>query len=150
MTKLAEEVTGDVWSEGAVTVKEACRFTGLGRTLLFELIESGELVSDKIDNRRLIPRKALIELGLPPLGDPKPFRNGSLSVRVACEQTALPASDIYSWMTQGVLPYKLVGRRRLIPKDFTEIVRKAKNQEKVHGRNGPKRRNVVRTPSAKA
>jgi excisionase family DNA binding protein len=38
----------------AVSVNDACRLSGLGRTLLYEAIAKGDLASCKIGNRRLI------------------------------------------------------------------------------------------------
>lgn len=48
--------------EGLVTVAEAGQFTGLSRSSLYALMESGQLVYAKIGRARRIPRRALIEL----------------------------------------------------------------------------------------
>lgn len=52
----------EVFAEGAVTVTEAARFSGLGRTLLYALMTTGRLPSAKVGARRLIARRGLIEL----------------------------------------------------------------------------------------
>jgi excisionase family DNA binding protein len=49
-------------NEGAVDVPEACRFTGLGRTFLYQLMDRGELRYCKLGKRRLIPRAELVRL----------------------------------------------------------------------------------------
>ena len=38
----------------AVTVPTACRISGLGRTLIYQLINAGELVALKVGRRRLV------------------------------------------------------------------------------------------------
>ena len=45
----------------SVSVEEAARLLGLGRSNLFKLMESGELRSVKVGSRRLVPRRALEE-----------------------------------------------------------------------------------------
>ncbi len=42
-----------------VTVEDACRITGLGRTRLYELIASGALKSTTIGRRRLVMYSSL-------------------------------------------------------------------------------------------
>jgi excisionase family DNA binding protein len=44
------------------TVDEACAVTGLGRTKLYELIGSGQLITTTIGRRRLIIVRSLLEL----------------------------------------------------------------------------------------
>jgi excisionase family DNA binding protein len=44
------------------TVDEACVVTGLGRTKLYELIESGQLITTTIGRRRLVIVRSLLEL----------------------------------------------------------------------------------------
>lgn len=44
------------------TVDEACTVTGLGRTKLYELIGSGQLVTTTIGRRRLVIVRSLLEL----------------------------------------------------------------------------------------
>ena len=43
----------------AVSPIEAARMMGIGRTKLYELIDSGELRTAKIGNRRLVPVDAI-------------------------------------------------------------------------------------------
>jgi excisionase family DNA binding protein len=54
--------TEQLVGEGAVDVPEACRFTGLGRTFLYQLMDSGKLRYAKVGRRRLIPRAELVRL----------------------------------------------------------------------------------------
>lgn len=49
-------------SEGAMTVREAVRFTGISRSDLYRFMESGRLPWLKPCRNRLIPRKALVDL----------------------------------------------------------------------------------------
>jgi excisionase family DNA binding protein len=44
------------------TVDEACAVTGLGRTKLYELIGSGQLITTTIGRRRLVIVRSLLEL----------------------------------------------------------------------------------------
>ncbi|MBR0749446.1 helix-turn-helix domain-containing protein [Bradyrhizobium japonicum] len=44
------------------TVDEACTVTGLGRTKLYELIGSGQLVTTTIGRRRLVIVQSLLQL----------------------------------------------------------------------------------------
>jgi len=44
------------------TVDEACVVTGLGRTKLYELIGSGQLITTTIGRRRLVIVQSLLEL----------------------------------------------------------------------------------------
>jgi excisionase family DNA binding protein len=48
--------------DGAVDVTEASRFTSLGRTFLYGLMDSGRLKFIKLGKRRLIPRAELRRL----------------------------------------------------------------------------------------
>lgn len=52
----------ELLSEGALGLDEAQRFTGLGRSYLYELMVKGRLPYSKCGSRRLIPKKALVEL----------------------------------------------------------------------------------------
>jgi excisionase family DNA binding protein len=65
VARLAATVTEMVERPAAVplsvSVEEAARLFGLGRSNLFKLIESGELRSVKVGSRRLVPRLALEE-----------------------------------------------------------------------------------------
>jgi excisionase family DNA binding protein len=44
------------------TVDEACIVTGLGRTKIYELIGSGQLITTTIGRRRLVIVRSLLEL----------------------------------------------------------------------------------------
>lgn len=52
----------EVFNDGAVTVTEAVRFSGIGRTHLYDLMTSGRLPYARVGARRLIARRGLIEL----------------------------------------------------------------------------------------
>lgn len=65
-----EHQDDDDWSNGApgleqgnrtllVTVEEAARLLGVGRTTMFELIGNGNVKSVRLGRRRLIARKSL-------------------------------------------------------------------------------------------
>jgi excisionase family DNA binding protein len=54
--------TANLLSDGLMTVNEACEWLGFGRTRVYQLMGSGELVYVKIGNSRRVPRKALVEL----------------------------------------------------------------------------------------
>ena len=47
--------------DGAMTIPEAMRFAGVGRSLLYEEMAAGRLPFLKIGNARRIPRRALEE-----------------------------------------------------------------------------------------
>jgi excisionase family DNA binding protein len=49
-------------SEGVVTISEASRISGLGRTYLYTLMDRGELGYCKVGKRRLIPRAEITRL----------------------------------------------------------------------------------------
>ena len=46
--------------DGFVTVAEACKFLGISRTKLYEILGSGELPSAKIGRSRRIPKRSLV------------------------------------------------------------------------------------------
>ena len=52
----------EVFADGAVTVPETTRFSGIGRTQLYDLMATGRLPFTKVGARRLIPRRGLIDL----------------------------------------------------------------------------------------
>ena len=52
----------DLFADGAMTVKQAVAFTGLGKTSVYQLMERGDLAYTVVGSRRLIPRKALVAL----------------------------------------------------------------------------------------
>jgi excisionase family DNA binding protein len=65
--------------EGTIGIEEARRFTGLGRTILYDLMGDGTLPYTKVGTRRLIPRRALIQIlsqGVPsaPVATPPPAK----------------------------------------------------------------------------
>ena len=62
VTPGVEETPEWLCRDGALTLRGASEFTGLGRTRLYELIGSGRLRSVRVGNRRLIPRRALVAL----------------------------------------------------------------------------------------
>jgi len=47
--------------DGAMTIEDAMRFTGVGRSFLYEAMAKGELPFIKIGSARRIPRRALEE-----------------------------------------------------------------------------------------
>ena len=55
-------IATEVVEDGLVTVPEAMRFCSLSRSDLYARMERGELAYCKLGRRRLIPRRALIEL----------------------------------------------------------------------------------------
>jgi len=46
----------EVVADGAVRIEEAVKLSGIGRTKLYEMMQTGEIASVKIGTRRLIPR----------------------------------------------------------------------------------------------
>ena len=53
---------GELVQEGLMTIREAIAFLRLGRSTLYGLMERGDLPYACIGARRLIPRRALIDL----------------------------------------------------------------------------------------
>lgn len=49
-------------ADGTLTIEDACEMSGLGRTLLYSLMEQGKLRYLKVGKRRLIPRRELQRL----------------------------------------------------------------------------------------
>ncbi len=62
MNEQAAHENTTLLSEGAMTVREAARWTGISRSDLYRLMDSGRLPWLKPCRNRLIPRKALVEL----------------------------------------------------------------------------------------
>ena len=58
VTELTERPAGAPLS---VSVDEAARLLGVGRTTVFTLLDEGTIRSVKVGSRRLVPRKALDE-----------------------------------------------------------------------------------------
>jgi excisionase family DNA binding protein len=52
----------EMLQDGALGIKEAQTFSGVSRTTLYELMGQGRLPFVKVGARRLIPRRALIEV----------------------------------------------------------------------------------------
>ncbi|MCK6549539.1 helix-turn-helix domain-containing protein [Myxococcota bacterium] len=54
----------DLLADGTLSIDDAAVFSGLGRSTLYELMDSGALAFVQIPGvrRRLIPRRALIDL----------------------------------------------------------------------------------------
>ena len=53
---------GELVRDGLMTVREAVAFLRLGRSTLYGLMERGDLPYASIGARRLIPRRALVDL----------------------------------------------------------------------------------------
>lgn len=49
-------------ADGTLTIGDAVRFSGIGRTALYRLMGAGRLPYAQQGRRRLVPRKALVEL----------------------------------------------------------------------------------------
>jgi excisionase family DNA binding protein len=49
-------------ADGLLDVTEAAKFASVSRSFLYDLMEAGDLAYTKIGRRRLIPRRALVEL----------------------------------------------------------------------------------------
>jgi excisionase family DNA binding protein len=58
----AEALAQALVSEGLVSVPQAHAFLGVGRGKLYQLMREGELAYVYIGRRRLVPRRALIEV----------------------------------------------------------------------------------------
>src|SRR5262249_12610434 len=54
--------TEDIFADGALGVPAASEFTGMSRSDLYDRMGRNELPFTKIGRRRLIPRRALVEL----------------------------------------------------------------------------------------
>jgi excisionase family DNA binding protein len=52
----------NVLADGAFGLPEAEEFSGLTRTHLYDLMGTGELPFTKVGKRRLIPKRALVDL----------------------------------------------------------------------------------------
>lgn len=62
MTGLRNQERAELFGDGAMTVEKASESSGIGRTTLYQLMTQGELPYSKVGVRRLIPRRALVEL----------------------------------------------------------------------------------------
>jgi excisionase family DNA binding protein len=54
-------MTNDEPRRLAYSVDEACKALGIGRVLMYELLNTGRIHSIKVGARRLIPASALVE-----------------------------------------------------------------------------------------
>jgi len=52
----------DVWMDGGLTVAEAVRFAGVGRSTLYGEMEAGRLPYSKVGRRRIVARRGLVAL----------------------------------------------------------------------------------------
>ncbi len=52
----------DVFADGCISVPEAAEFTGMSRSDLYDRMGRGELIYSKVGRRRLVPRRALVNL----------------------------------------------------------------------------------------
>jgi excisionase family DNA binding protein len=57
-----ESESNDILTDGLATITEAQAFTRLSRSDLYARMERGELAYCKLGRRRLIPRRALMEM----------------------------------------------------------------------------------------
>ena len=48
-------------ADGALTIQAAVDFSGVPRSSIYELLNSGDLPSIRVGRRRLIPKRALVE-----------------------------------------------------------------------------------------
>lgn len=62
MTKPVVGSASDLMGDGAIGIPEATEFSGLKRSFLYSLMCSGKLAYTTVGRRRLIPRRALVEL----------------------------------------------------------------------------------------
>jgi excisionase family DNA binding protein len=64
MTKTdnSAEEAKELAKDGAVSVKAAVEFTGVGRASLYAMMGNGELAYIKVGTRRLIPKAALVRM----------------------------------------------------------------------------------------
>ncbi len=51
-----------VWQDGGLTIAEAVRFAGVGRSTLYGAMEEGRLAYTKVGRRRVVARRGLVEL----------------------------------------------------------------------------------------
>jgi excisionase family DNA binding protein len=59
---MANSSDGDVLADGMMSVAEAMAFTRLGRTEIYKRMTDGSLPFARIGKRRLIPKRAVVEL----------------------------------------------------------------------------------------
>jgi len=94
----------------SVSVDEAARLLGLGRSSLFKLMESGELRSVKVGSRRLGPRRALEEFlaghDVSAISsEPRPWRHGRPTVEARSSNARTAAGTTGSrWVLSRATP----------------------------------------------
>jgi excisionase family DNA binding protein len=59
---ISDQLKAEMLADGAMPVDEAERFAGVKRSFLYERMSNGELPFTKCGARRLIPKKALVEM----------------------------------------------------------------------------------------
>ncbi len=52
----------DVWRDGGLSIAEAVRFSGVGRSKLYVEMDMGKLPFTKIGRRRVVARRGLVDL----------------------------------------------------------------------------------------
>lgn len=64
LTKVSNGVSGSdgLWRQGGIGIREAADFLGVSRRSIYNLIERKELPATRIGGRRLVSRRALIDL----------------------------------------------------------------------------------------
>lgn len=60
MNAIADEI--DDWTEGGMTITQACEFTTIGRTKLYDEMNAGRLAYRKHGTRRIVSRSSLVRL----------------------------------------------------------------------------------------
>ncbi|MCL4684961.1 helix-turn-helix domain-containing protein [Myxococcota bacterium] len=51
-----------VWADGGASLAEAARFSGLGRSKLYQLMDDGKLPYTKVGRRRILARRGLVAM----------------------------------------------------------------------------------------
>jgi excisionase family DNA binding protein len=51
-----------IWADGGMRVSDAAEFIGVSRTVLYDLMRSGELPFSQPTRDRVVPRRALVQL----------------------------------------------------------------------------------------
>jgi excisionase family DNA binding protein len=59
---MSEEKQKELLNDGALTIDGAAEFAGVQRTFLYAKMGAGELPFTKCGRRRLIPKRALVEM----------------------------------------------------------------------------------------
>ena len=63
-TATAPEVgpADDVWADGGMTIAEAVRFAGIGRSTMYVEMDADRLPYTKVGRRRIVARRGLVAL----------------------------------------------------------------------------------------